>query len=115
VRYCIRVFSFLQNALCSSWPTQPPVQWVSGLEADHSPPSSAEINSEWICTSTPPYMPSCGLYRDNLAVSIYCQDSYGDKSERHPVLSFCSAHAFKAKRDFLSSLPDTRDLFCFQL
>lgn len=54
MHYCVRVFSFLQNALCSSWFTQLPVQWVSGLEAGYSPPSSAEVNSEWSCTSTPP-------------------------------------------------------------
>jgi hypothetical protein len=44
-------------------PTQPPIQWVPGAlslevkrqgrEADHSPPSSAEVN-EWSYTSTPP-------------------------------------------------------------
>jgi hypothetical protein len=44
--------------------TQPPVQWVSrtlsvevkrpGREADHSPPSSAEVNNAWSYTFTPP-------------------------------------------------------------
>jgi hypothetical protein len=46
--------------------TQPPIQWVPGalspgikqpgLEADHSPPTIAEIKNMWICTSTPPYV-----------------------------------------------------------
>jgi len=46
-------------------PTQPPIQWIleavylgvkrSRREADHSPPSSAEVNNAWICTSTPQY------------------------------------------------------------
>jgi hypothetical protein len=41
-------------------PTQPPIQWVPGAlspgrEADHSPPSSAEVKETWIYTSTPPY------------------------------------------------------------
>jgi hypothetical protein len=46
-------------------PTQPPIQWVPGVlslgvkwlgcEADHSPPSSAEINNAWSNTSTPQY------------------------------------------------------------
>jgi hypothetical protein len=46
-------------------PTKPPIQWVlgdlsprvklQGLEADHSPPTSAEVNKMWIYTSTPPY------------------------------------------------------------
>jgi hypothetical protein len=44
-------------------PTQPPIQWVpgalsmgvkwSGREADHSPPSSAEVKSVWSYVSTP--------------------------------------------------------------
>jgi hypothetical protein len=46
-------------------PTQPPIQWVpgaisprvkrSGREADHSPPTSAEVKNTWIYKSTPPY------------------------------------------------------------
>jgi hypothetical protein len=45
--------------------TQPPLQWAPGalspgvkrpgLEADHSPPASAEVKKSWISTSTPPY------------------------------------------------------------
>jgi hypothetical protein len=45
-------------------PTQPPIQWIpgalslgvkwSGREADHSPPSSAEIKDAWNYTSTAP-------------------------------------------------------------
>jgi hypothetical protein len=45
-------------------PTQPPIQWVPGAlslevkqpgcEADHSPPSSAEVKNVWSYTSTPP-------------------------------------------------------------
>jgi hypothetical protein len=40
-------------------PTQPPIQWVPGSlslrrEADHSPPSSAEVKTAWNYTSTPP-------------------------------------------------------------
>jgi hypothetical protein len=44
-------------------PTQPPIQWVPealspgakqpGREADHSPPTSAEVKNMWIYTSTP--------------------------------------------------------------
>jgi hypothetical protein len=41
-------------------PTQPLIQWVAGIkrtgcEADHSPPTSAEVKKTWIYTSTPPY------------------------------------------------------------
>jgi hypothetical protein len=45
--------------------TQPPIQWVPGplspgvkrpaREADHSPPTNAEVKKMWIYTSTPPY------------------------------------------------------------
>jgi hypothetical protein len=40
--------------------TQPSIQWVSevkrpGREADHSPPTSAEVKKMWIYASTPPY------------------------------------------------------------
>jgi hypothetical protein len=44
-------------------PTQPPVQWVPGSlslvvkrpgrEADHSPPSNAQVKNAWSYTSTP--------------------------------------------------------------
>jgi hypothetical protein len=46
-------------------PTQPTIQWVlralypgvkrPGREADHSPPTSAEVEKMWIYTSTSPY------------------------------------------------------------
>jgi hypothetical protein len=45
-------------------PIQPPIQWVPGAlslgvkrpvrEADHSPPSSAEVKNAWSYTSTSP-------------------------------------------------------------
>jgi hypothetical protein len=45
--------------------TQPPIQWIPGalslgvkrpgLEADHSPPSSAKVKEEWSYTSTSQY------------------------------------------------------------
>jgi hypothetical protein len=45
-------------------PTQPPIHWVPGAlslgvkrpgrDADHSPPSSAEVKNTWSYTSTPP-------------------------------------------------------------
>jgi hypothetical protein len=42
-------------------PTQPPVQWLPGekrpgSEADHSPPSSAEVKNAWTNTYTPPIL-----------------------------------------------------------
>jgi len=35
-------------------PTQPPIKWVPGHEADHSSPSNAEIMNVWSYTSSPP-------------------------------------------------------------
>jgi len=45
-------------------PTHPPIQWVAGAlplgvkrperEADHSTPSSADVENAWNYTSTPP-------------------------------------------------------------
>jgi hypothetical protein len=59
-------------------PTQPPIQWVSGVlslgvkrpgrEADHSLPSSAEVRNAWSYTYTPQYafMALCLVkHRDN--------------------------------------------------
>jgi hypothetical protein len=47
-------------------PTQPPIHWVPGSlfpgvkrprrEADHSPPTSAEVKNTWIYKSAPPYV-----------------------------------------------------------
>jgi hypothetical protein len=47
-------------------PTQPPIQWVQGAltpevkrlgrDADHSPPSTAEVKNMWSYTSTPQYV-----------------------------------------------------------
>jgi hypothetical protein len=59
-------------------PAQPPIQWVPGAfsqgikrpecEADHSPPSIAEVKNAWSYTSTPQYVfiASCFVkHRDN--------------------------------------------------
>jgi hypothetical protein len=46
----------------------------SGREANHSPPSSAEINNAWKCTSTPQYvfMVWCLVkHRDNFIFTFY--------------------------------------------
>jgi hypothetical protein len=50
-------------------PTQPPIQWVTGAvspgvklprcEADHSPPSSAEVKNAWSYTSNPHMSSQC--------------------------------------------------------
>jgi hypothetical protein len=56
-------FSLLHSVRTSSGPTKPPLQWVQGalsswvgglgLEADYSPPYSAEAKNSWSYTSAP--------------------------------------------------------------
>jgi hypothetical protein len=60
------IFLFTTGSRTALGPTQPPIQWVRGAlslgikrpgcEADHSPPSSAEIKNAWSYTSTPQYV-----------------------------------------------------------
>jgi hypothetical protein len=60
------IFLFTTASRMALGPTQPPIQWVTGVlslrikrpgrETDHSPPSSAEVKNEWSYTSTPQYV-----------------------------------------------------------
>jgi hypothetical protein len=60
------IFLFTTVSRTALGATQPPIQWVPralslgvkrlGREADHSPPSSAEVKNEWSYTSTPRYI-----------------------------------------------------------
>jgi hypothetical protein len=64
-------------------PTQLPIQWVQGAlplgvkrperEADHLPPSSAEVKNEWSYTSTPliRFYGSATKHRDNFNFTFY--------------------------------------------
>jgi hypothetical protein len=58
------IFLFTTASKPALGPTQPPIQWVPGVlfigtkrpgrEADHSPPSNADVKNAWSYTSTPP-------------------------------------------------------------
>jgi hypothetical protein len=66
VRIPVQAGSFLLTTTFrpSLGPTQPPIQWIQGVlplgvkwpgrEADHSPPSSAEVKNAWSYIFTPP-------------------------------------------------------------
>jgi hypothetical protein len=59
------IFLFTTASRTALGPSQSPIQWVPealssgvklpGREADHSPPSSAEVKNVWHCTSIPQY------------------------------------------------------------
>jgi hypothetical protein len=63
-RRVLGIFLFTTSSRTDMGPTQPPNQWVPavlslgikwpGREADHSPPSSAEVKNAWSYTSTLP-------------------------------------------------------------
>jgi hypothetical protein len=59
------IFLFTTASVTALGPTQPPIQWVVGFslgikrpgrEADHLPPSSAEVKNVWSYTFTPQYV-----------------------------------------------------------
>jgi hypothetical protein len=77
-RQGLGIFLFATASRPALGPIEPPIQWIPrvlspgvkrpGREADHSPPSSAEVKKTWRYTSTPQYafMAWCLVkHRDN--------------------------------------------------
>jgi hypothetical protein len=64
-RQGLGIYLFTAASRTALRPTQPPIQRIPGglslevkrlgREADHSPPSNAEVNNAWSYTSTPQY------------------------------------------------------------
>jgi hypothetical protein len=89
-RRVLRIFLFTTAVSRTALgPTQPPIQWEPGAlslrtkpgrEADHSPPSSAEVKGAWSYTSTPQYafMAWCSVkkHRDNFTFYTTLNISY---------------------------------------
>jgi hypothetical protein len=57
----VKNFLFSTSSRPALGSTKLPLQWIPGVkrtrrEADHLPPTSAEVKKTWIYTSTPPYV-----------------------------------------------------------
>jgi hypothetical protein len=104
-RWRLGIFLFTIASRTALGPTQPPIKWVSRAlslgvkrlerEADHSPPSSAEVKHAWSYTSIPPYvfMVWCLVkHRDNFTFYLYCRTLHCSlyKSHYYYIRGLCN-------------------------
>jgi hypothetical protein len=102
------MFLFTIASRMTLGPTQPPVQWVPwalslGIkqlrcEADHSPPSSAEVKNVWSYTSTPPihlHVWCLAKNRDNFTFTFTF--TFGDVACGHTDRQYLSCMHFLHK------------------
>jgi hypothetical protein len=102
-------FLFTTMSRMALRPTKPPIQWVMssfpvvkqpGHEADHSPPSSAEVKNAWSYTSNPQYvsMAWCLVkHRDNFTlyqIQWQCTILLSWPDHTIPVYNWCDAPLF---------------------
>jgi hypothetical protein len=112
--YSQGIFLFSTASRPALGPTQPTIQWVPGAislgvkrpgcEADHSPPSSAEVKNAWSYTSTPQYafMTWCLVkHRDNFTLLyftlqgklyLYLLYSQGDQRKENGICDTYNIH-----------------------
>jgi hypothetical protein len=95
----LRIFLFTTASRTALRPIKPPIQWVPGAvslgvkrrgrEADHSPPSSAEVKNAWSLPPLPQYafMAWCLVkHRDNFTFTFYLYE-YVSK-----LITYASSH-----------------------
>jgi hypothetical protein len=86
-RQKLGIFLFTTVSRPTLGPTQPPIQWIPGAlslgvkrpgrEANHSPPSSAEVKNAWSCTSTSPSWRGAQLkHNDKFTFTLPCPGKY---------------------------------------
>jgi hypothetical protein len=116
------IFLFTTASRTALGPIQPPIQWIPGAlslgikwpwrEADHSPPSSAEVKNAWSCTSNPQYvfMAWCLVkHRDNftcITICIICNEFLIDTT----YFVQCSLHAKFSPEVQFERIIDSRDI-----